>query len=105
MSWLKNNWRLIAVAVGALLSFALGGFAVRALRRPDKVIRRELEAARAGTEASARVVEVGAEKAAHALIEQHKVVVENFDDTQRAKLRALERDPAAMARWLTRLSQ
>lgn len=105
MAWLKNNWRLVAVGLLSLVAFALGGFATRALRRPDKTIRRELDAARAGTSAAARSVEVGAERAAVELVDQHAALVESFDDAQREKLESLRGDPAATARWLTRLSE
>lgn len=104
-AWIKNHWRLILVTIGGGLAFVLGGFATRRLRLPDAALRRELDAARAGTEAAAKAVEEGAERALADLVEQHQQLIDTFDDEQREKMKRLVDDPPAMARWLTRLSE
>ena len=103
-AWLRNHWYIPVAVVGLIVAFLGGGFATRALRRPDKTIRRELAASKAGTEAAAVAVERGKEAAVVALEETHRETIEAFDDAQKAKLDRLRGSPDAAARWLTRLS-
>ncbi len=104
LKWLRERWYVPLLAIAAVGGAILGGAFVRQLRRPDKTVRRELEAVRAG-EAAARVaVAEGADRAVAALEEQHAATIEQLDDARRAKLDALRSDPAAFAKHLSRLT-
>jgi hypothetical protein len=103
--WLRENWYLPLTILAAIV----GAFTWNALdknnRNPLKVTKRELKISKAATDASARAIEVGAEKAVEELEEQHDEVIKNFTRTQEEELDRRRDDPRRMAAWLTKLSE
>jgi hypothetical protein len=103
-AWIKLHWQVPFLALGLLLAAVTGGLVVKQLRRPDKLLRKELTAIDAGSKAASVALEKGAEHAIAALEEQHKTAIATFDAAQKAKLATLRKDPVATAKWLSRLS-
>ena len=103
--WIKAHWPVVVAAVIGALGFVLGGIFVKELRRPDKRVRRELDAVREGELAARVAIDHGAEHATKMLEELHHDTIAKLEDAQRAKLEGLRRDPRRMARYLTNLSR
>lgn len=103
-AWLKAYWPVaVAIIVGAI-GFLAGGAVVKELRRPDKRVRRELEAAHEGEMAARVAIDHGAEHATKMLEEQHADVIAKLEGAQKAKYEKLRADPRALAAHLSRLS-
>jgi hypothetical protein len=104
LKWLRERWYVPLLALAAVAGAILGGAFVRQLRRPDKTVRRELNAVRAGEEAARAAIELGADRAVTALREQNAETIGQLDEARRAKLDALRADPVAFAKHLSRIT-
>jgi uncharacterized integral membrane protein len=104
LAWLKAYWYVPVFVLLVILGAVLGGGFVRTLRRPDKLVKKELAAIKAGKEAAQAAVDKGTETAVKVLHEQHTQTIKDFDAAQRAKLEAMKSDPVATAKWLSKLS-
>lgn len=102
--WIKAHWPVAVAAVVGALGFILGGLFVKELRRPDKRVKRELEAVREGENAARFALKHGEEVAIELLEEQHRDTIQSLDDAQKRKLDGLRHDPRRLARYLTDLS-
>ena len=96
MRWLWGT--LAGVIVGVL-------FALVFRRAPLAQIKREWEAIEAGRIAAEDAARRGAVTARQEIEDEHAATIHAFNERQRKKLYRLRSDPAALARWLTRISQ
>lgn len=103
-AWFKAHWPVAVAIVVGVVGFLAGGAFVRELRRPDKRVRRELEAVREGELAARVAIDHGVEHATRMLEEQHHDTIQAFDAGQKAKYEKLRTDPRALAAHLSRLS-
>ena len=102
--WLKAHWQVPFIALVAVLGALGGGLFVRELRRPDKTIKRELEAVRAGEKAARGALANGSQNAVAALEDQHAEAIKALDQAAKTKLDTLKADPRAFAKHLSKLS-
>jgi hypothetical protein len=102
--WIKTHWPVVVAAIVGLLGFALGGAFVKELRRPDKRVRRELNAIRDGELAARVAIDHGTDNAIKMLETTHADTIKTLEGAQAAKYEKLRADPRALAVHLSRLS-
>lgn len=73
-------------------------------RPPWGQIKKELKAIEAAKVAKQVVAEKGATRARAQIEAEHVATIKEFDDDQTGRLNELRGDPAALAKWLTRVS-
>ena len=95
MKWL---WGVVAGVVLGLV------FALLYCRNPLAQIPREFNAIKAERDARQDALRRGAVVARQEIEDQHAVAIHEFSEKQRQKMGRLRADPAALARWLTRVS-
>lgn len=103
-SWICTHWPVVLAAIVGILGFVLGGVAVKELRRPDKRVRRELDAARDGELAARVALDRGTKTAVDAIEKQHATTIAALEGAQREKYEKLRADPRRLAAHLSRLS-
>jgi biopolymer transport protein ExbB/TolQ len=103
-TWTKAYWPVVLAVVGGVVGLLLGGAFVKELRRPDKAVNRELNAAKEGELAARVAVDHGTEHAVKMVEEQHAETIATLEGAQKAKYEALRSDPRALATHLSRLS-
>lgn len=102
LRWLRRHWYVPLVAIFGLAAFVLGRGSGR---NPVRRVKDELEAIKAGERAQLVAADRGLD-AANAQVEaEHRATMASLDVEQRAKADRLRADPAARARWLTRLAK
>jgi hypothetical protein len=103
LRWLADHWRLVAVALVAVVGAVLG--LVVGQRREPGAVAAQVRSLRAGRAAADEAARAGTERAVEALEEAHRETIASFDEGQAKRLRALRRDPRALGAWLERLGK
>jgi hypothetical protein len=98
------GWVIAAIAsvLAVALLWALGR---RRGLSPIEAARNEIRAIDAGRAAAANAAKLGTEQARAAVEEAHKATIDALDDRQKAEAHVLQSDPAALARYLTRIGR
>lgn len=104
LTWVKEHAGIVITAVLGIVGFVLGGLFVSSLRRPDKLVKNEIDRVQTGKAAAQDAIRVGADVAVAKLEVQHAETIKALDDGQKAKADTLKEDPKALAQYLTDLS-
>lgn len=99
--WLKNYWYLPAFIIGVGLYFLI-------FRKPNanlvKAVNAEIKAIQAGASAKKLEAALDTEHALAAVKETYVAEMGKLNETQKAKAKELENDPAKLAKFLVRVS-
>jgi len=108
MIWLKTLWDGIARYGWLILAAVAAVFTYHLLRRgaaPAEVIRGELDVIAASAEARTLEVDTSTELAVEAIEGRYREEIAQMDETRKAKLQKLRKDPAALSRFLVRAAR
>lgn len=103
LRWLADHWYIPVIMVVAAVTILIG------MKRPKDamldLVKRELDAINAKREVREMQIQLGAEAAKQHVNDTYREQLESLDERGKARAEALEKDPAALAKMLEKLSR
>lgn len=105
MWWIVDHWQLPALLVVAVLGWLL----LRWRRTPSEgilqTVQGELDIIRAGSKAREMQLQLGTEQTLEHVKDKYAAKTVALDATQQLKVKELEDDPVALAKYLERITR
>lgn len=105
MWWLADHWYLPVIVILAVLSWFLFRWRKPGAKDAMRTVQDELDIIRSGAEAREMEIQLGTEQALAHVRDKYQAKTVALDATQQAKVKELEDDPVALAKYLERITR
>lgn len=105
MWWVVDHWYLPVAIILAILGWFVFRWSKPDSKGAAEAIQQEMDIIRSGSEAREMQIQLGTDQALAHVRDKYQAKTVALDATQQAKVKELEDDPVALAKYLERITR